>query len=182
MITLKKAVLIASLVMLAACGESKVTKVDGTSLLSADQTLKAMGKDLSEHDSINYLVDVRMLHSRYSNAEFGKKLDGMDMEEVRKEMASTKAYFIDLNRKRFIKIEQDEIDRLSAKVAAVSALRTTDKDFDPETSVWTAQDIARIKERQRRQEEYRTQTDDEFFSEHGCGCEASSMPPTAKYM
>lgn len=179
---MKKLVLALSIVMLAACGESKITKVDGSSLLTADQTLKAMGKDLSQGESINYLVDVRMLHTRYSNAEFGKKLDGMDMEEVRKEMASTKAYFIDLNRKRFIKIEQYEIDRLNAKVAAVSALRTTDEDFDPETSVWTAQDIARIKERQRRQEEYRTQTDDEFFSVHGCGCEASSMPPTAKFM
>ncbi|SCX25051.1 hypothetical protein SAMN03159437_02627 [Pseudomonas sp. NFACC25] len=160
---MKKLVLALSIVMLAACGESKVTKVDGSSLLTADQTLKAMGKDLSQGESINYLVDIRMLHARYNNAEFGKKLDGMDMEEVRKEMASTKAYFIDLNRKRFIKVEQDEIDRLTAKVENMSQLRQTmEKDFDPETSVFTAPDLARIKERQRRQEEYRTQTDDEL--------------------
>lgn len=180
---MRKMVLALSVVMLAACGESKITKVDGTSLQTADQTLRAMGKDLSQGESINYLVDVKMLHSRYSNAEFGKKLDGMDMEEVRKEMASTKAYFIDLNRNRFIKIEQDEIDRLSEKVARTTELhKATDSAFDPETSIWTSKDLSKISQLQARQEEYRTQTDADFFDIHGCGCEASTMPPTAKFM
>lgn len=180
---MKKLILALSVVMLTACGESKITEVDGSSLLTADQTLKAMGKDLSQGESINYLVDIRMLHSRYSDAEFGQKLDGMDMKEVRKEMADTKAYFIDINRKRFIKIEQDDIDRLSEKVAKVSELRRAqEKDFDPETSVWTANDLAKIRQLKARQEEYRTQTDQEFFDIHGCGCLKSSMPPTAKYM
>jgi len=179
----KKLVLALSIVMLAACGESKITKVDGTTVTTADQTLKAMGKELSENDSINYLVDIRMLHSRYSNADFGKKLDGMDMEEVRKEMASTKAYFITLNRERFVKIEQVTIDKLTEKVARVSELRRSmEKDFDPETSIWTSGDLALIRELQRRQEEYRTQTDDEFFNIHGCGCEKSSMPENAKVL
>lgn len=179
----KKLLLALSIVMLAACGESKITKVDGTTVTTADQTLKAIGKELSEHDSINYLVDIRMLHSRYSNAEFGKKLDGMDIEEVRKEMASTKAYFIDLNRERFVKIEQIQIDKLTDKVAKVSELRRTmETDFDPETSVWTARDLSAIRELQRRQEEYRTQSADEFFKIHGCGCEKSSMPETAKVL
>lgn len=180
---MKKLVLALSVVMLAACGESKITKVDGTNVTTADQTLKAMGKELNQNDSVNYLVDIRMLHSRYDNAEFGKKLDGMNMSEVRKEMAATKAYFIDLNRERFVKIEQVEIDRLTDKVARISEhRRSMESDFDPETSAWTSGDLQKIRQLQARQETYRTQPADEFFKEHGCGCEKSSMPPTAKVL
>ncbi|WP_408601774.1 hypothetical protein [Pseudomonas sp. PLMAX] len=180
---MKKLVIALSVVMLAACGEAKITKVDGTSVTTADQTLKAMGKGLSEHDSITYLVNIRMLHSRYESAEFAKKLDGMDMDEVRKEMASTKAHFITLNRERFVQIEQVHIDKLQQKVDKVTALqRETKPDFDPETHIYTRLDIASIRAAQRRQEEYRTQSDEKFFSIHGCGCETSTMPKTAKFM
>lgn len=181
--SLKKAVLVASLVMLAACGESKITEVDGTTVQTADMTLKAMGKGLSEHDSVNYLVAIRMLHSRYDNAEFGKKLDGMDMDDVQKEIAATKAYFIDLNRERFVKIEQVQIDRLQAKVDRVTEIQRSMKpDFDPETHVYTSDDIARIRQLKLRQEEYRTQDAEEFYKTHGCGCEQSSVRPTAKVL
>ena len=179
----KKLVLALSVVMLAACGESKITKVDGTSVQTADMTLKAMGKGLSEHDSVNYGVAIRMLHSRYDNAEFGKKLDGMNIDEVYKEIADTKAHFIALNRERFVQIEQVHIDKLQQKVDRVTALqRETKPDFDPETHVYTRLDIASIREAQRRQELYRTQDAEEFYKEHGCGCEQSSVRPTAKVL
>lgn len=180
---MKKLALALSVVMLAACGESKITKVDGTNVTTADQTLKAMGKELNQNDSIEYLVNIRMLHSRYDDAEFAKKLDGMDMAEVKQEFAATKSHFIDLNRERFVQIEQVEIDRLTDKVARVSeGRRKMEENFDPTTSIWTASDLARIEELKRRQVEYRTQDAEEFFKIHGCGCMKSQLPPTAKYM
>jgi len=183
MLYVKKLVIALSVVMLTACGESKITTVDGTTVLTADQTLKAMGKELSQNDSIEYLVNIRMLHSRYDDAEFAKKLDGMDMDEVKAEFATTKAYFIDRNRERFVQIEQKEIDRLTDKIARVSENRRQMEDnFDPTTSIWTSGDLARIEVLKRRQDVYRTQDAEAFFKEHGCGCEKSHLPPTAKVL
>lgn len=182
---MKKLVLTLSVVMLAACGESRVTRVDGTSVATADQTLRAIekGLKLNENDQIAYEVDVKMLHSRYEGMEFAKVLDGKDIDGIRAEVADTKAYFIERGRKRFAETEQATIDSLTEKVAKMTELRNQmESNFDPETSVWTAADISRIKQAKERQHVYLTQDSEEFWKEHGCGCSKSNMPATAKYL
>jgi hypothetical protein len=174
MLFVKKFAFALSLAMLAACGPSQVTKVDGTSVATADQSLRAIekGLKLNENDQIAYEVDVQMLHYRYEGMEFAKVLDGKDIDGIRAEVANTKAYFLAENRKRHVAIEQKKIDDLNEKIASVSdGRRKMEPDFDPETSVWTSGDLARVKHYKELQQTYMTMDAEEFWKEYGCGCE-----------
>lgn len=182
---MKKLALAFSIVMLSACGPSKVTKVDGTSVATADQTLRAIekGLNLNENDQIAYEVDVQMLHYRYQGMDFAKALDGKDIDGIRAQVADTKAYFLAINRKRFADAEQVTIDNLTEKVAKLTELRKQmETNFDPETSVWTSGDLSRIKQAKERQQMYLTQDGDEFWKIHGCGCETSIYDKKVKVL
>lgn len=182
---MKKLALAFSIVMISACGPSKITKVDGTSVATADQTLRAIekGLNLNENDQIAYEVDVQMLHYRYEGMEFAKVLDGKDIDGIRAEVASTRAFFLDRNRKRFAADEQVTIDKLTEKVAAMTELRKQmETNFDPETSIWTSGDLSRIKQAKERQHMYLTQDGNEFWEAHGCGCETSVYDKKVKVL
>jgi hypothetical protein len=156
--------------MLAACGESKVTKVDGSSVSAADASLKKMMQGMKDDQYIQVANDFKMLHSRYKGDEFLKVVGGKDLDGLKAEAADTKAYFIAKGRERFIQKDQDEIDRLQARVDSLIENFKSRPDFDPETNAYTSGDLAKIRLIKERQEGYKTQDSEEFWKEHGCGC------------
>lgn len=173
---MKKLLLVASLLALTACGDSKVTEIDGSSTAMADQSLKAMMQGMKNSDRYNMEVDIKMLHARYTGEEFAKALGGKDKDEFQKEVAGTRLYFIGKGREREIADSQKEIDAFETQIKEWTDLKLQNRpDFVAADDVfvqgWTKKaDLIRT-----RQAQVAALSDDAFWKEYGCGCSESSI-------
>lgn len=181
MFSLKKAVLVASMIVLAACGESKITEVDGTTSASADQSLKAMMKGMKDNEYLQMAGDIKMLHARYPGEEFGKALNGKDMDGFNAEVADTKKFFIQRGKDRSNTEIQAEIDELVQKNKEFTDFRiqSGDTSFDPANHPFTSKNLSRIENYKQKQAALASLSDDDYWKEYGCGCYQSSLGATA---
>jgi hypothetical protein len=174
-LSVKKAVLIASILVLAACGgESKVTEIDGTSSATADRSFQKMIYGLP--DSLQWEIDKNMLTSRYEGEEFAKRFDGKTLEDLKPDIAETKTYFIKINRDRHAATEQEEIDKLQVKLA--------DFEAQPESNIkyiMIAETKARIDMYVKSRDEILALNDEQAWKTFGCGCEKSDYKPSGNF-
>lgn len=178
---MKKIALALAVVMLTACGESKVTEIDGTTSASADQSLKAMMKGMKDNEYLEMAGNIKMLHSRYKGEEFAKVLNGKDMEEFNAEVADTKKFFIQRGKERATAELQADIDDLLRKNAEFTEVRVQggDTSFDPTSHPFTSKNLSRIENYKQEQATLASLSDDAYWKEYGCGCYQSSLGATA---
>ncbi|MBF8766358.1 hypothetical protein IR009_14140 [Pseudomonas putida] len=178
---MKKIALALAVVMLTACGESKVTEVDGTTSASADQSLKAMMKGMKDNEYLEMAGNIKMLHSRYPGEEFGKALNGKDMDGFNAEVADTKKFFIQRGKERSNTEIQAHIDELVQKNKEFTDFRiqSGDTSFNPENHPFTSKNLSRIENYKQKQATLASLSDDAYWKEYGCGCYQSSLGATA---
>ncbi|AYN11797.1 hypothetical protein [Pseudomonas putida] len=178
---MKKIALALAVVMLTACGESKVTEIDGTTSASADQSLKAMMKGMKDNEYLEMSGNIKMLHSRYPGEEFGKALNGKDMDGFNAEVADTKKFFIQRGKERATAALQTDIDELTQKNQEFTEFRiqSGDTSFDPANHPFTSKNLSRIENYKQKQATLASLSDDAYWKEYGCGCYQSSLGATA---
>jgi hypothetical protein len=180
--TFKNAVVLVSVLLLAACGgsnadESKVTKVDGTSNATAKRSLEKMVNTMPDAESIQWQTDVAMLGSRYPEGEeFSKRFGGKTLEELKPAIAEAKTYFINTNRERVVAAVQVDIDEQQAKLAGFES--TPDSNTK---NMMIAKTKGKIIERTQARDAVLALTDDQFFSEYGCACQETKLKNSAGY-
>lgn len=174
---MKKAILIVSFLILAACGEAKITKIDGTSNATAEQTFKVLTKGMKDGESLQWRWDFNMLKSRYSEGDqFAKKVDDKTLDELRPDIAETKTYFIKINRERHAATEQAEIDKLQVKLAGFEADGESNLKY-----IMIAQTKARIDMYTKSRDEILALNDEQAWKKFGCGCEQTDYKPSGNF-
>ena len=171
---MKKAILIASFLILAACGEAKITKIDGTSNATADRSFQKMIYGMPSGDSLQWEIDFNMLKSRYD--EFAKRFNGKTLEDLKPEIADTKTYFIKINRDRHAATEQKEIDGLQVKLAEFEAQGESNIKY-----VMIAETKARIDMYTKSRDEILALNDEQAWKKFGCGCEKTDYKPSGNF-
>lgn len=173
---MKKAILIASFLILSACGESKITKIDGTNSATADRSFQKMIYGMPSGDSLQWELDMKILKSRYEGDEFAKRFDGKTLEDLKPEIAETKTYFIKINRDRHAATEQKEIDALQVKLAEFEAQGESNIKY-----VMIAKTKARIDMYTKSRDEILALSDEQAWKTFGCGCEKSDYKPSGNF-
>lgn len=174
--TFKKAVLLATVLVLSACGgESKTTKIDGTSSATADRSFKKMTYGMPSGDSLKWEIEVNMLKSRYGD-EFAKRFDGKTLEDLKPDIADTKTYFIKINRERHAATEQEQIDALQVKLAGFEADGESNLKY-----LMIDKTKARIAMYTKSRDEILALSDEQAWKTFGCGCEQTDYKPSGNY-
>lgn len=174
---MKKGILIASFLILAACGEAKITKIDGTSNATAEQTFQLLTRGMKDGESLQWRWDFNMLKSRYSEGDqFAKKVDGKTLDKLKPDIAEAKTYFININRKRHAATEQAEIDALQVKLAGFEAQGESNIKY-----LMIAQTKARIDMFTKARDEILALNDEQAWEMFGCSCEQSDYKPSGNF-
>lgn len=178
--TFKNAVVLASVLLLAACGgggESKVTKIDGTSNATAQRSLDKMIKTMPDNASIQWQNDVAMLKSRYPEGdEFAKQFGGKTLDELKPAIAEAKAHYIKFNRDRNAAEVQADIDELKVKLESFQG--------SPESNtrnIMIAQTEAKMAARTKARDAILAMNDDQAWAEFGCGCQEVKFKESGKF-
>lgn len=174
--TFKKAVLLATVLVLAACGESKVTKIDGTSNGTADNSFQKMIYGMPSGESLQWELDIKMLKSRYQGDEFAKRFNGKTLEDLKPEIADTKTHFIKINRERHAATEQEEIDKLQVKLAEFEAQGESNIKY-----MMIAKTKARIDMYTKSRDEILALSDEQAWNTFGCGCQQTDYKPSGNF-
>jgi hypothetical protein len=162
--TYTKAMVMISFLLLAACGgsgETKVTKIDGTSNATAEQSLRKMLYGMKDQESIQWQNDIRLIKSRYEG-DFGKMVAGKSLEDLRPMIDDSRKYWVERSRALHIGIEQKEIDSLQAKLKEQTDLGVN--------SVITSKTEARIRMYEKSIEEMKALSDEDVLKTYGCSC------------
>ncbi|MDP9653501.1 UNVERIFIED_ORG: hypothetical protein J2W87_001410 [Pseudomonas putida] len=173
---MKKSLLLATFLVLAACGPS-VPKIDGASNAMAYRSLEKIINTMPDGESIQWQTDVVMLKSRYSaDEEFSKKFGGKTLEELKPAIAETKTYFIKINRDRHAAIEQKEIDDLQVKLAEFEAQDESNTKYR-----MIAKTKANIDMYTKSRDQILALNDEQVWDKFGCGCEKTDYKPSGNF-
>lgn len=94
-----KVALIVSFLALGACGESKVTAIDGTSPSTAKASITQIKMSLKGAERDTFEADLIRIQKQYKNpAEFAKALDGKDVAGVHEVGKGSWKYLLDKSR------------------------------------------------------------------------------------
>jgi major membrane immunogen (membrane-anchored lipoprotein) len=164
MLTFKKSLVMISFLLLAACGgsgETKVTKIDGSSNEAADQSIRKMLYGMKDQESIQWEDDIRLIKKQYKN-DYGQKLAGKRLEDLRPMIADSKTYWSQHTREILIADNQKEIDSLQAKLEQQKAVNV------PATII--SETESRIHNYQKIIGDLKALTDEQVFEMSGCSC------------
>ncbi|WP_338923930.1 hypothetical protein V0M98_37590 (plasmid) [Pseudomonas silesiensis] len=174
----KKSVVLAAVLLLAACGESKITKIDGTSDQTLQHTFRQVVGDIHDPSQIlQWDLDLKMLRHRYPDGEYLKVLDGKTIEGMKPLIVEAHTFFLKEHRGMMLRIEQEQLDAEKAKLDGITA--------QPDSNlkvVMLSQQEARVRMYTKSRDELAALTDEQFVKIYGDGASFSDyVRPTAKY-
>lgn len=113
----RNAAVIASILVLSACGDGKATKADGSSSQTLGQSLREMHQGLDDKAYLQFDWDLQYIAKQYKDkTEYAKVLDGKNIAQIHElGNAARTDYLHKLRMLRYEKAKQ-ELDRQQAKM------------------------------------------------------------------
>lgn len=171
MFCVKKLLLVASFLALTACGDSKVTEVNGASTALANKSINEMMMGMDGQERFKIEIDLKMVKARYKGEEFAKVMAGKNLDEVKQEIADTRKYFTAQVRDKFrADNESDAAHVEKQKQEWIDLKLSTRPNFVAEDDIFVVGFLNDLRNIKLRQEQQDALTDDEFFKKHGCAC------------
>jgi hypothetical protein len=174
----KKSVVLAAMLLLAACGESKITKIDGASDQSLQHTFRQVVGDIHDPSQIlQWDLDLKMLKHRYPDGQYLKVLHGKTIEGMKPLIVEAHTFYLKEHRVRMLRIEQEQLDAEQAKLDEWNT--QPDSNIKP---VRMGQLEARVKMYTKSRDELAALSDEQFVKIYGDGASFSDyVRPGANY-
>jgi hypothetical protein len=165
----KKSVVLAAVLLLAACGEPKITKLDGTSDQTLQHTFRQVVGDIHDPSQIlQWDLDLKMLKHRYPDGQYLKVLDGKTIEGMKPLIVEAHTFYLKEHRALMLRLEQEQLDAEQAKLDEWNA--QPDSNLKP---LRIGHFEARVKMYTKSRDEIAALTDEQFVTKYGDGASFS---------